>query len=162
MTISDWISGIAVIIASVLTLVITTVYTHYQQKRQDRMNIFRTLASYQCAEISPRKTEAINLIRIVFYRYNDVISAYNKYLSILKTMSNQTTFDEIQDAYVTLLEELAKNLGYKKIDWKILKEIYKPKAAIDNEHLQSEMMWLVCEYMSNFINQKRQGSPEEK
>jgi uncharacterized protein YsxB (DUF464 family) len=154
MTTSDWISGIAVIIASVITFVITTVYNFYQQKRKDRMNVFKTLVSFQCTELSPQKTEAVNLIRIIFYGDKNVMASYDKYINVLKKPAEHVTFDEIQDTYLGLLEEMAKTLGYKELNWKILKETYKPKGVIDNEYIQKELMRLQYELMKSLITQK--------
>ncbi|MDR3327152.1 MAG: hypothetical protein LBT04_03350 [Prevotellaceae bacterium] len=132
----DILSIAAVIVSALLAVIITKIVDYNQQKRKDRIDIFKILISTPLTDVTYRKAEALNLVEILFYDYADVINSYREFL---KTVSDdKISFETIQDAYLKMLEKMAIRLGYKKITWDILKNPYKPKGLVSYERMQQE------------------------
>ncbi len=104
-------------------------------KRDDKMEIFKTLMQMRYMNVSHEKTKALNSIEIVFYKCKPVIKAWQELYEAYAVSFNDK--DEVQqiilrnnidDKEIALLEEMANNLGYKKIKWHTIKKSYTPSA----------------------------------
>ena len=141
----------AVIVSAVLAVILTKVVDHYGNRRKDRVDIFKTLVSCSLGEVSYRKTDALNLIKVIYYGCNDVIVAYNNYMDSLS--ANSSSIDEdIKDNWIKLLETMALCLGYTNIKWDTLKKTYKPVGLANSEQIYHENAIGYNELIKLFLN----------
>ena len=144
----------SVIISALLAVILTKIIDHYRNIRKDRIDIFETLVSCSLWEVSYKKADALNLIKVIYYGCNDVIVAYNNYMDLLSANSSSTD-EDIKDNWVKLLESMALYLGYKNIKWDALKKTYKPAGLANSEQLYQENAMGYNELIKLFL-----GNPE--
>ncbi len=123
--ISIIINCIAIIIAPIISVWIAQKLQDKDKKRQDKMEIFKTLMAGRIYGWTSQSVNALNTIDIVFADEAEVIKQWRKYYEALwvnnpDNKQRQIIIDE-QEA---LLVEMAKALGYK--DSITLKTIQKP------------------------------------
>jgi hypothetical protein len=133
----DSLSIAAVIVSALLAVIITKIIDYNQQKRKDRIDVFKILVSTPFADVTYRKTEALNLLEILFYGCTDVINSYRAFLKAAEAAAadKNSANETLRDTYLKMLEKMAIKLGYKKITWDILKNPYKPKELVSYERM---------------------------
>ena len=91
-----------------------------------RREIFTTLMAYRFKISHSESVKALNCVLAVFYDCENVKKAWLDF----KNAADKRPFDvrNFDDAHITLLEEIAKTLKYKNINWKDIKEYYYPEA----------------------------------
>ena len=123
----------SIIISAVLSGILATSITLLWQSRSDKIRlkreIFTTLMAYRFNIANAESVKALNCIQVVFYNNSNVRNAWKKF----KAMADKQPFvqQDIVDAHISLLEEIAKTLKYKNINWTEIKSSYYPEAIAE-------------------------------
>lgn len=117
---------ISALISGVLATIITLFWQDYSQKRATKNNIFNILMAYRFRLSEYESVKALNSIQVVFYKHKNVQQAWKNF----KQETDRIPFDDkrIEDTYIKLLEEVGKACGYRRIEWREIKDYYYPTA----------------------------------
>ena len=130
----DIINIIAIIVIPIFAVLIGQWLQNRSEKRKDKVRVFSHLMSYRAiGYVDQQSVNILNLIPIVFNDDKNVIEKYNIYLKSLNIKTEDFTQNqkEIENNKTKMLEEMAKNLGYKKINWEIIQNPYLPQGLIN-------------------------------
>lgn len=130
----DIINIIAIIVIPIFAVLIGQWLQNRSEKRKDKVRVFSHLMSYRAiGYVDQQSVNILNLIPIVFNDDKNVIEKYNIYLKSLniKTEDFPQKQKEIENNKTKMLEEMAKNLGYKNINWEIIQNTYLPQGLIN-------------------------------
>ncbi len=130
----DIINIIAIIVIPIFAVLIGQWLQNRSEKRKDKVRVFSHLMSYRAiGYVDQQSVNILNLIPIVFNDDKNVIEKYNIYLKSLniKTEDFPQKQKEIENNKTKMLEEMAKNLGYKNINWEIIQNQYLPQGLIN-------------------------------
>ena len=130
----DIINIIAIIVIPIFAVLIGQWLQNRSEKRKDKVRVFSHLMSYRAiGYVDQQSVNILNLILIVFNDDKNVIEKYNIYLKSLniKTEDFPQKQKEIENNKTKMLEEMAKNLGYKNINWEIIQNPYLPQGLIN-------------------------------
>ena len=134
MSISDFINMAAIIIVPIVAVVIGQKLQARAKRRQDKMEIFKTLMTSRVYGWTTASVCALNIIDIVFADDKKVRSQWKAYYDKL-CVSNPSEEDlrKIETEKCKLLEAIAESLGYKdKITWETIQNPYIPKGLTDS------------------------------
>lgn len=124
------------ILAALLSGILATIVTLFWQNRAKRLDsrreIFNTLMAYRFKISYKESVIALNCVQATFCDCPKVQEAWKVFLDA----ADKKPFveQELVDAHIQLLEEIAKTLKYKNIKWKDIKRNYFP------EWLMSELI----------------------
>ena len=130
---SDVINILAIIIAPIASVLIGQKWQARAKKRQDKMDIFKTLMTSRVYGWTTASVYALNIIDIVFADDKRVRSQWKIYYDKL-CVSNPSEEDmkKIETEKFKLLEVMAVSLGYKdKITWETIQKPYIPQGLTD-------------------------------
>lgn len=130
----DIINIIAIIVIPIFSVLIGQWLQNRSEKRKDKVRVFSHLMSYRAiGYVDQQSVNILDLIPIVFNDDKNVIEKYNIYLKSLniKTEDFPQKQKEIENNKTKMLEEMAKNLGYKNINWEIIQNPYLPQGLIN-------------------------------
>ena len=130
----DIINIIAIIVIPIFAVLIGQWLQNRSEKRKDKVRVFSHLMSYRAiGYVDQQSVNILKLIPIVFNDDKNVIEKYNIYLKSLniKTEDFPQKQKEIENNKTKMLEEMAKNLGYKNINWEIIQNSYLPQGLIN-------------------------------
>lgn len=120
---------ITIIVSAILSGIFATIITLWWQNKSEktkmRREIFTTLMAYRFNISHAESVKALNCVQAVFFDCEKVKQAWIKF----KASADKQPFDRqnFVDAHITLLEEIAKVLKYKKINWQDIKDFYYPE-----------------------------------
>jgi len=99
-------------------------------KRAEKMSIFKALMSARdIGELSYETVQNLNIIDVVFYNVDNVISAWKKLHQ--SYIDNGNISQKTHNSTNMLLQEMAKHLGYKNINWDTITHSYLSYEMID-------------------------------
>lgn len=130
----DIINIIAIIVIPIFAVLIGQWLQSRSEKRKDKVRVFSHLMSYRAiGYVDQQSVNILNLIPIVFNDDKNIVEKYNIYLKSLniKTEDFPQKQKEIENNKTKMLEEMAKNLGYKNINWEIIQNPYLPQGLIN-------------------------------
>lgn len=131
---------ISLIITSLLSGLLATVITIIWQQRNkvsvQKLDIFKTLMTYRFQITAKENVTALNAIDVFFHKDKTVRAAYREFLS--ETDKKPEADANIEDKYLKLLEEIAKEVGLSHIKWDEIKRFYYPTGLA--EAIQDETM----------------------
>ena len=129
----DVINILAIIIAPIASVLIGKELQDRAKRRQDKMDIFKTLMTSRVYGWTTASVYALNIIDIVFADDKQVRSQWKIYYDKL-CVSNPSEEDmkKIETEKFNLLEVMAVSLGYKdKITWETIQKPYIPQGLTD-------------------------------
>ena len=132
--ISIIVNCIAIIVAPIISVYIAQGLQNRDKKRQDKMDVFKTLMTDRIYNWTPQSVQALNTIDIVFSDDKAVKEQWKNYYDKL-CVDNPTDADlkKIKIEQDKLLEVIANSLGYKdKVSWETIQNPYIPKGLIDS------------------------------
>ena len=134
MIISIVVNCIAIIAAPIISVLIAQGLQNREKKRQDKMDIFKTLMTSRIYGWTPQSVQALNIIDIVFSDDKKVREQWKKYYDKLCIENpTETDLNKIKREQDKLLLELANTLGYKdKVSWETIQSPYIPKGMVDS------------------------------
>ena len=162
MKISDWINVIAIMLAPIISIIIAQRLQDRAKKRQDKMEIFKTLMTSRVYGWTSSRVSALHIIDIVFADDKEVREQWKIYYDRLCIEKpTETDLKKIENEKYKLLEVIAKSLGYKdKITWETIQNPYIPKGLTDSmlqqQQYQNNQLELM-EIMKSVIPTKTGG-----
>lgn len=120
---------LSAVVSGVLATIITLLWQNRSEKIRARREIFQTLMAYRFKYTLTESVKALNCVQAVFFDCQDVLKAWDKFntAAAKKPVNGQ----DIDDAYILILEEIAKVLHYKNINWKDIKISYFPSGLAE-------------------------------
>lgn len=123
MTISDWLTILAIIMAPIFALQIQKFIEDRKEIKTRKMQIFRALMATRATPLYPEHVEALNMIDIEFFRNRKITEAWKllldhfaNYPKDTKDPNYQTTLnscmEKSNDLLVDLLYEMGQSLNY--------------------------------------------------
>lgn len=128
------------LISGLLATIVTIVVQKKSELRKSQIEIFETLMSYRYGVTLKESVNALNKIDVVFYSKDNVVQAWKDFKQeTLRAGENPTKPNNIQDKQLRLLEEMAKTIGYKKINWQEIKDFYFPQGLFNQMQEESAL-----------------------
>lgn len=153
MEIYSLISIVAVLLAPITAVWVGQILQKEDQKRRDKMEIFRTLMVAR-AYRNYNSDAALNLIEIVFADNKEVVNQWRKYYdkSFVENPTD-TELKKIKDEFDKLLLVMAESLGYKDdINLEIIQKPYISKGVVDDINNKMQMQRSQIEVLNTFTN----------
>ena len=127
------------LISGLLATLVTILWQKISEEKHRKRNIFETLMSYRYDICDEKNVAVLNKIDVVFQRNKNVINAYKEFKAEADNAAlNIDKPNQIFDKHLKILEEMAKSLGYKNINWEVIKAYYLPQGL--SSKLQEETM----------------------
>ena len=147
------------LISGLLATVITLIVQSKIQKKQAKHKIFENLMSYRYALHLQESVNELNKIDVIFYDNENVIKAWKEFKAeALRAGKDRDNPNILQDKQLKILEEMAKVLGYKKINWVEIKDFYYPKGLADK--IQTEVIINTKELENTISSNSNQKSTQ--
>lgn len=129
---------VAIILSPILAVIITQRLQNRAKKREDKLNIFKTLmANRNFGWVGRDSVYALNIIDIVFSDSKKVREQWALYYEYMGRPTESISTNTIIIKRTELLEAMAEDLGYKgKVTWVTVQNSYTPKGYTD--YLDSE------------------------
>lgn len=126
-----------------------------KEKLEAKRDLFFTLMKQRKTfYVTRERTNALNLIDVVYQDDDKVREAWKNYLSSLNPNSAEI---QNNNAYLLdLLSEMAQSLGYKKLKQTEIDRFYEPQAIIDDEKNGRQALVEIIKAMRFFTDQKEE------
>jgi len=145
LTISDWVMILAVFLGPIVAVQLTEYLDAKKEKRQRKMDIFKTLMSTRSYSTSWDHVMTLNRIDLEFEvshpKEKAVVEAWKQYLDLLgdKTISGEQWSAKKVELLVELLHKMALVLDYDFDKTHIKNSSYSPVAHGDMENQQAKI-----------------------
>ena len=118
---------VAAVGSGLLATIITIIVQKVSETRKVKISIFEILMSHRYLIADKENVEALNRIEVVFHKDDEVRKAWSDFLNAADAgAANPALSSATYDKYLKLLEKIANNVGYKRIDWENIKHFYYP------------------------------------
>jgi hypothetical protein len=149
----DIVTIVAIIVGPIAAVIVTRAMDERNAKNVRRHAIFRDLMRTRSAKLSLEHVTALNLVEIEFYENSGVRSAWQKYM---ENLSSEAPEDRAQDFYgkrdqlfIKLLQEVANQIGLKKVDiTDLMTSNYYPQGWANDEVEQRKVRALLIQTLS--------------
>lgn len=136
MTITDFLTIVAIVIAPVAAVQVQKRLEVFREQRGRKLWIFKTLMATRAATVSAEHVQALNMIDLEFRekRYKSVTTAWKTYLDHLSSYPKDSEKlrpiwgDRRVDFLTNLLLAMGRSLGYEFDEVHVKKGIYAPEA----------------------------------
>jgi len=116
------------LISGLIATIITIFYQRFSESNKDKKEIFKVLMSHRYLISDQENVEALNRVEVVFYKNQSVRECWKNFLAAAdEGAKNPNHENNINDKYLKLLEEIAKCIGCKGINWENIKKYYFPQ-----------------------------------
>jgi hypothetical protein len=126
----------AVLLSPVIAVGVTLWHQGRAERRQRKERLFMTLMGHRRA--SPPTHDwvtALNLIDVVFADCPKVTAHWHEYYKMLGTATNSNEYKNRDHTYLQLLTEMARVLGYKRLEQIDIDKFYSPVAHANQQEL---------------------------
>lgn len=151
----EWLTIIAIIAGPCVGVYLTRCLDDYKDKKQRRIDIFRTLMRTRGVRLSYDHVGALNLVEVEFADKKDVIDAWKAYLTELgvpyptNDESGVLVKQQKTNKLLTrLIDEIAKALKFQIEQLDILETNYTPQGWLDDEAQQRYLRTLLISLLS--------------
>jgi len=118
---------IAAVGSGLVATIITLVVQRISETKRIKIEIFEILMSHRYLIADKENVEALNRVEVVFHKDDEVRKAWSDFLNAADAgATNPALSSTTYDKYLKLLEKIANNVGYKRIDWENIKHFYYP------------------------------------
>ncbi len=160
----DWVMVIAVLMGPVLAVQAQKIVEKMRDKRNRRLQIFKTLMSTRAERVSREHVQALNLIDIEFYgslifgirlqtkREKAITNAwknYNSHLNDKSYLSLEEWYRDGDSLFTKMLYEISQALGYDFDEVQLKRDAYKPEAHVNLENSQITVLDGLAKVLSN-------------
>lgn len=138
---NEWLSIIAVLVSPLVAVLVSIWIEKYNQKRKDKMELFKILMTQRGIVESYEWVNALNSIYVVFSDEEKVLSALDEFLATTNVRKPEDIdVASFENKKVKLLEEMSKSLGYSRnINWEQIKAPYVPNWILDERNFNATM-----------------------
>lgn len=154
MDVSTWINIIAVLLGPIVAVYLTRYLAERSDKRKAKMEAFKTLMISRVNALNREFVSTVNSIDVIFYDSPKVRKAWRE----LYEQYDKPKVDGLaaMAKYTKLIEAIAKDLGYKKMEWnEILNDVYIPNWLTDEwekERTVKEGQVAMAQMINNLAN----------
>ena len=157
---------LAIILAPIISVIIGQYLQNISEKRNDKLQIFKTLMTSRLYGWTAESVHCLNLIDVVFSDSKKVREAWKElYDKYCVENPSETELKKIQNAQYKLLEAMATSLGYKnKVTWETIQNPYIPDGMVKqiSTHNQSQKAYYnILDNMQQIINQENKGNNKQ-
>ena len=118
---------VAAVGSGLLATIISIIVQKVSETRRVKISIFEILMSHRYLIADKENVEALNRIEVVFHKDAEVRKAWSDFLNAADAgATNPALSSATYDKYLKLLEKIANNVGYTRIDWENIKHFYYP------------------------------------
>ena len=145
------INVIALLLAPVISVIIAQYLQERAKKREDKMNVFKTLLASRVYGWTPDSVNALNTVEVVFSDKPSVVKQWRAYYDKL-CIQNPSDMDvkKRDTERDKFLLEMANALGYKdKVTWETIQNPYIPTGMADSIKKQNDYMSYQMAIMKN-------------
>lgn len=137
----DWINIAAIIVIPIVAVLIGQYLQNRAKKREDKLQIFKTLMTARIYGWTKESINALNIIDVIYVNDKSVRDAWAKLFELYCNDDKSDIMSKKRkDSMYKLLEDMSKSLGYgKKIDWQTIQNPYIPQVLQDE--LQKEEVY---------------------
>ncbi|GLX79662.1 hypothetical protein tinsulaeT_30020 [Thalassotalea insulae] len=169
MTISDWVMILSVFSGPIVAVQLTKYLDAKKEKRQRKLDIFKTLMATRSYSTSWDHVMTLNRIDLEFElsqpKEKAVIEAWKQYLDLLndKTISSEQWGTKRIELFVDLLHKMALVLGYDFDKTHIKNSSYSPMAHGNIDNQQAKIREGIIEILEGkrFVPMKITNRPEQ-
>jgi len=131
MEVKDWLFLFAAIFGPIIAVWVSVWLINKKERRKEKMEFFKELMISRAIPGSLAFVKTVNCIDVVFADSTKVKDAWRALHD--EYASDKATSATVKAKKTKLIEEIAKDLGYKGITWdKIIESAYTPKWLIDD------------------------------
>lgn len=128
---------LAILFSPVIAVGVTLWYQGRRERRERKERLFTTLmANRKAFPPTYEFVAALNLIDVVFSDSPQVVRLWHEYYDLLGSEGN---YSARQHKYIELLSEMARKLGYKRLQQTDIDKYYSPQAHVDQSELQYQL-----------------------
>lgn len=124
---------ITALISGLVATVVTIWWQEKSQKKKEKTKIFEILMAKRYEISSEESVEALNKIDVVFYNSENVRKAWKDFCDATDAPDIAQKPQLISDKHLKLLGEIAKDIGYKNIEWDNIKNYYFPTGLLNRK-----------------------------
>ena len=162
--IKDWVMVVAVLIGPILAVQAQKFVEKIRDKRNRRLQIFKSLMSTRAERVSREHVQSLNLIDIEFYgrlifgirlqtqKEKAVTNAWKNYNAHLNDKTYLTIDDWYRDGdglFTKMLYEMSQALGYDFDEVQLKRDAYKPEAHVNLENAQLAVLDGLAKALNN-------------
>ena len=162
--IKDWVMVVAVLIGPILAVQAQKFVEKIRDKRDRRLQIFKSLMSTRAERVSREHVQSLNLIDIEFYgrlifgirlqtqKEKAVTNAWKNYNAHLNDKTYPTIDDWYRDGdglFTKMLYEMSQALGYDFDEVQLKRDAYKPEAHVNLENAQLAVLDGLAKALNN-------------
>ena len=157
----DIINIIAIVLAPIVAVIIGQYLQNKEQKRNDKLNIFKILMRDRLFSWTLDSVNALNIIDVVFAEDKSVRQAWKELFDCLSNNSvDEQTSELIKQAKFRLLEEMADSLGYTDtISWETVQNPYFPNGLAEEINNRNYNQRLMQDAATELINMANRNIP---
>lgn len=127
-----------------------------RDKKRRQFDIFSNLMKTRRTTLDPVRINSLNLVEVEFYGFAPIISAYKSYIITLEKSGSQTDPEQVhakimedrEDAYLNLLHQIGKELGFGYDKHDLKKYSYVPQGWQHQEEEVQTFRRLVIELLN--------------
>lgn len=143
----------AILLSPVIAVCVTLWFQSRKEKRDRKNHLFSTLMVHR--KSFPPNAEwvnALNLIDIVFAGNPKVINLWHEYYSMLGSAQTDSQYRDRDHKYLEMLSEMAKVLGYKKLQQTDIDKFYSPQVHQNQLEFQAQIQSELLRVLKNTNN----------
>lgn len=163
---TDWANILAIVLSPVIAVIVTLWHQDRKERRDRKERLFTQLMAHRKAfPPSSEFVNALNLIDIIFADTPSVTRLWHEYYAMLGSAKTEHEYRDRDHKYLELLSEMARTLGYKKLQQTDIDKFYTPQAHVDQNEMafRTQQEWLrILENMEHIYIEPRKKDDANK
>lgn len=149
-----WVTGLAIFMGPLVGILFARWDQRRRDKRKDKEFLFLTLlVERKGVAYSEAAVRAMNSIDIVFADRPKIVELWHTYYALLNLQAT-TVVEARSHAWLKLLTEMARELGYKKLEMTDLDKFYFPQGHADRLELHRQMELAFLQFLQTMSQTK--------
>lgn len=145
MELRDVLTIVAILVGPIASVAVTMWWQRRKEKRDAKERLFVTLMAHRHASPPAEDwVDSLNVIDVVFARQTKVLDLWHRYYDALNTSPSNTNYQSQQHTYLLMLAEMARLLGYTRLEITDIDKFYSPRAYGDQMQInrETQLEWL--------------------
>ena len=146
-------SVVASVFSGSLGVVATLWWQSWAGKKEQKLQIFKTLMANRGQIVDESNVKALNLIDIVFYNDKKVRECFKNF--VLAAAKVPYSAQDLILKYLRLVESIAEDMGYKDVDWTRINDcIYQPQGLVERKREEELLRKASLQNQMALVNQR--------
>lgn len=139
---------VAIVLGPIVAVAITLGYQKHKEQRDSKIRLFLTLMAHR-KSFPPAFAwaESLNLIDVVFVKHPIILQRWHEYYDLLN--QEMKDYSKRDHKYLELLSEIARTLGYSKLQQTDIDKFYLPHAHGNQAELSSKIQTELLRVLAN-------------